>query len=127
MMENNYVVVKPFSYMIECTCPRPDHSYVIDLHKGDILTITEEKRYVDSLGWLMLVLINDHSVYMFVDELEDFVEEGKIYSIVDLELQINYLEFKVNEMLDVMDKEKFEGFAKELVRLKSILDDVKVA
>ncbi|MDE5053241.1 hypothetical protein [Niallia taxi] len=121
-MQNQFLVVKPFQYMVECTCPRPDHTFFLDLHKGDIITVTEEKKYVDSLGWLMLVMINDYSVYMFVQELEDFIDEEKIVSVLDMELKRNYLQFKVNESLDILDKEGFEQYAKELAKVKEMVE-----
>ncbi|TRZ38048.1 hypothetical protein CEQ21_21790 [Niallia circulans] len=121
-MQNQFLVVKPFQYMVECTCPRPDHTFFLDLHKGDIITVTEEKKYVDSLGWLMLVMINDYSVYMFVQELEDFIDEEKIVSVLDMELKRNYLQFKVNESLDTLDKEGFEQYAKELTIVKEMVE-----
>jgi len=121
-MQNQFMVTKPFQYMVECTCPRPDHTFFIDLHKGDIITVTDEKKYVDSLGWLMLVMINDYSVYMFVQELEDFINEEKIVSILDMELKRNYLQFKVNESLDKMDKESFEQYAKDLAKIKEMTE-----
>ncbi|MFT8322827.1 MAG: hypothetical protein ABF649_18305 [Bacillus sp. (in: firmicutes)] len=125
-MKNNYIVASSFQYMIECTCPSPDHVFSINLHKGDMITVTEEKKYIDSLGWLVLVLINDYQVYMYIQELEDFVAERKIYSVMDLDLKINYLQFKVNETLDSLDKNNFSVFAKELVQLREIQDSVAV-
>ncbi len=109
--------------MIECTCPRPEHTFILDLHKGDIITVTEEKKYVDSLGWLLLVMINDYSFFMFVDEIEEFIANKKITSLLDLELRMNYLDYKVNESLDVLNKEKFDVFARELNDLKAIQKD----
>ncbi|MGP7815657.1 hypothetical protein [Niallia sp. 01092] len=125
-MKNNYIVAKSFQYIIECTCPSPDHSFMIDLHKGDIITVTDEQKYVDTLGWLVLVLIKDHRIYMYSQELEEFVKEEKIYSVMDLELRINYLQFKVNETLDSMDKNNFSLYAKELIQLKEIQESVAV-
>ncbi|WP_445490942.1 hypothetical protein [Niallia sp. 03133] len=125
-MKNNYVVTTSFQYMIECTCPSPDHTFIIDVHKGDIITVTEEKKYVDSLGWLALVLINDYRFYMYIQELEDFVSEGKIFSVMDLDLKINYLQYKVNETLDSLDKNNFSFYAKELAKLKEIQESAAV-
>jgi len=125
-MQSNYVVLKSFQYLIECTCPSPDHTFMLEFHKGDTFIITEEKKYVDSLGWLVLVLIKDYSVYMYIDELEEFVAEKKICSIMDLELKINYLQYKVNETLDSMDEGNFSLYAKELVELKEVQDSVAV-
>lgn len=70
----------------------------------------------------MLVMINDYSVYMFVQELEDFIDEEKIVSVLDMELKRNYLQFKVNESLDILDKEGFEQYAKELAKVKEMVE-----
>lgn len=123
MMKNDFIVLTPFQYLIECTCPRPEHTFMLDLHKGDIITVTEERKYVDSLGWLILVMINDYSFFMFVDEIEEFIENKRITSLLDMELRMNYLEFKVNESLDGLNKEQFELFASELNELKSVQKD----
>ncbi|PKG23780.1 hypothetical protein [Niallia nealsonii] len=125
-MNNNYVVLKSFQYLIECTCPSPEHTFMLEFDKGDTFIITDEKKYVDSLGWLVLVLIKNSSVYMYIDELEEFVEDKKICSIMDLELKINYLEYKVNETLDSMDEGNFSLYAKELSALKEVQDSVAV-
>jgi hypothetical protein len=122
-MKNDFIVLTPFQYMIECTCPRPEHTFMLDLHKGDIITVTEERKYVDSLGWLLLVMINDYSFFMFVDELEEFIATKKMTSLLDMELRMNYLEYKVNESLDGLNKEQFELFASELNELKSVQKD----
>ncbi|WP_312094478.1 hypothetical protein [Niallia sp.] len=119
-MNNDFIVLTPFQYMIECTCPRPEHTFILDLHKGDIIAVTEERKYVDSLGWLILVMIKDYSFYMFVDEIEEFVANKKITALLDMELRMNYLEYKVNESLDGLNKADFEVFARELNELKSI-------
>ncbi|HEO8419187.1 hypothetical protein [Niallia sp. FSL W8-0635] len=123
-MKNEFIVLTPFQYMIECTCPRPEHTFILDLHKGDIITVTEEKKYVDSLGWLLLVMIKDYSFFMFVDEIEEFIATKKITSLLDMQLRMNYLEFKVNESLDVLNKEQFELFASELNELKAVQKDL---
>ena len=125
-MKNDFIVLAPFQYMIECTCPRPEHSFILDLHKGDIITVTEERKYVDSLGWLLLVMIKDYSFFMFVDEIEEFISSKKITSLLDMELRMNYLEYKVNESLDGLNKELFDLFASELNDLKSIQKDLAV-
>ncbi|GKU80726.1 hypothetical protein [Niallia sp. NCCP-28] len=125
-MKNDYVVLKSFQYLIECTCPSPDHTFMLEFDKGDTFIITDEKKYVDSLGWLVLVLIKNSSIYMYIDELEEFVEDKKICSIIDLELKINYLEYKVNETLDSMDECNFSLYAKELAVLKEVQDSVAV-
>lgn len=122
-MKNDFIVLTPFQYMIECTCPRPEHTFILDLHKGDIITITEERKYVDSLGWMLLVMINDTSFYMFTDEIEEFIEQKKISSLLDIEWRMIYLEYKVNESLDKLNKEEFNQFALELNELKQIQEN----
>ena len=123
-MNNDFIVLTPFPYMIECTCPSPEHTFILDLHKGDIITVSEERKYVDSLGWLILVMIKDYSFYMFVDEIEEFVANKQITGLLDMEWRMNYLEYKVNESLDGLNKENFEVFARELNDLKSIQKDL---
>lgn len=54
-MKNDFIVLAPFQYMIECTCPRPEHTFILDLHKGDIITVTEEKNTLIRLAGFYLL------------------------------------------------------------------------
>lgn len=69
-------------------------------------------------------MVNDYSFFMFIDEIEEFIANKKITSLMDMELRMNYLEYKVNESLDGLNKEQFELFAKELNDLKSIQNEL---
>ncbi|MEM5592979.1 hypothetical protein AAHH67_16565 [Niallia circulans] len=69
-------------------------------------------------------MVNDYSFFMFIDEIEEFIANKKITSLMDMELRMNYLEYKVNESLDGLNKEQFELFAKELNTLKSLQNEL---
>ncbi|KAB7673174.1 hypothetical protein [Bacillus sp. B1-b2] len=125
-MTNDFIVTTPFQYLIECTCPRPEHTFILNLQVGDRITITEERKYVDSLGWMLLVHINEYNFFMFIDEIEEFITEKKISSIIDMELRMNYLTYKVNESLDSLNKDLFDMYAKELNDWKQIQESISV-
>lgn len=117
-MNSSFVTLKPFEYELNCNCPE---RHPIHFSAGDILTIEEEKRYVDGLGWYVLITINDeYNIFMFSDDIEHLYMKGTICAISDLDLRINYLRFKVNEALDTRDKDAFLLFSSELGKVMNL-------
>lgn len=117
-MNSSFVTLKPFEYELNCKCPE---RHPIHFSAGDILTIEEEKRYVDGLGWYVLITINDeYNIFMFSDDIEHLYMKGTICAISDLDLRINYLRFKVNEALDTRDKDAFLLFSSELGKVMNL-------
>jgi hypothetical protein len=57
---------------------------------------------------------------MHVEDIEDLYSKGSICSILDLNLKINHLSFKVNEALDAHDRESFLSFSEELSNVQKI-------
>ncbi|MGE7921328.1 hypothetical protein ACQKM9_20670 [Viridibacillus sp. NPDC093762] len=57
-----------------------------------------------------------------MEDIEGLYNKGMICSILDLELKIFHLNFKVNEALDEHDKELFILFANELRNFQKIKD-----
>ncbi|WP_129730994.1 IDEAL domain-containing protein [Ectobacillus funiculus] len=117
-MNSNFVTLKSFEYELNCNCPERHPIY---FSAGDILTIEEERRYVDGMGWYVLITINDeYNMFMFLEDIEHLRMKGTICAISDLDLRINYLRFKVNEALDTRDKEAFLIFSSELGKVMNL-------
>jgi uncharacterized protein YpiB (UPF0302 family) len=49
-----------------------------------------------------------------VEDIEELQSKGSICSIWDLDLKINYLNFKIDEALDAHDRESFLSLSDEL-------------
>lgn len=94
---------------------------MIEFFPGDVWTITNERKYVDCLGWHFLIEVNEEfQFFMHVEDIEELYSKGSICSILDLNLKINFLSFKINEALDAHDRESFLSFADELSNVKEI-------
>ncbi|TQR12301.1 hypothetical protein [Psychrobacillus soli] len=122
-MNDRFVILEFFQHEVSCCCPGQKHQHLIEFHQGDVWTITNERKYVDCLGWHFLVTVNgEFRFLMHVEDMEDLYNNGSICSVLDLELKTIHLNFKINEALDAHDKESFLLFANELTNLREIKD-----
>ncbi|PJN87244.1 IDEAL domain-containing protein [Bacillus sp. mrc49] len=120
-MDKNHVILEPFQHQVSCCCPGQKHLHMIDFFPGDVWTITDERKYVDCLGWHFLIVVNEeYQFFMQVADIEELYSNGTICSILDLDLRINHLGFKINEALDAHDRESFLSFADELSSVQEI-------
>lgn len=127
-MIERFIVLELLQHQVSCCCPGQQHQHIIEFRQGDVLTITGERKYVDCLGWHVLIDINDEfQFFMYAAEIEELHAEGSICSISDLELRINYLRFKVDEALDAHDRESFLSFVDELCSIKEIKSKMQCA
>ncbi|AOH54407.1 hypothetical protein ABE28_008580 [Peribacillus muralis] len=120
-MDKNHVILELFQHQVTCCCPGEKHQHMIEFFPGDVWTITDERKYVDCLGWHFLIVVNEeYQFFMQVGEIEELYSEGTICSILDLDLRINHLGYKINEALDAHDRESFLSFADELSNIQEI-------
>ncbi|KKI91200.1 hypothetical protein WQ54_16115 [Bacillus sp. SA1-12] len=126
-MNEHFIAVKPFEHQIECFCPDGDHSDEIMIKYGDIIEVSKERKYVIDHGWYGLVIINNYySFYMSLDSLNQYFKKGTILSRLDIELKVNYLNFRIDQSLDEGDEVSFNyhtKFLKRLTDLKVELDN----
>ncbi|MFE8702955.1 hypothetical protein ACFYKX_20310 [Cytobacillus sp. FJAT-54145] len=121
MYHQNFIILKNFHYQVECYCPCSEHAQFLEFEKGDTLTITSEKKYLDGMGWFFLVEWNhNHRYFMSIKEIEAIYNDLKMCSFMDLELRTNYFNFKVNQSLDKGDREQFLFFSEQLSELKNL-------
>lgn len=122
-MNDRFIILELFQHEVSCCCPGQKHQHMIEFHQGDVWTITNERKYVDCLGWHFLVTVNSEFQFLIhVEDFEDLYKKSSICSFLDLDLKIIHLNFKVNEALDAKDKESFLLFANELTNLQKIKD-----
>jgi hypothetical protein len=118
-MNHRFVVLKHFVFELDCTCSNCMQK--IEMKKGNILTITPEKKYADGMGWYFLIDINnEHQIYISIYDFEGFYLDGKICSFLDFELRMNYIEYKVNQALDLKDCTQFEHYANKKNEMKKL-------
>lgn len=114
-MDTHFIIMKPFCHEVGCCCPEQQHQHMINFRQGDIWTITNNRKYVDGLGWYCLIDINNEfQFFIYVDDIQELHAKGSICSIWDLDLKINYLNFKINKALDTYDREAFLSLSNEL-------------
>ncbi|KGP71415.1 hypothetical protein [Pontibacillus yanchengensis] len=123
-MYSSFIVTAPFKHEVECFCSDVKHTNTITFRKGDHLYLTEEKRYVDDIGWYFKVLINDmYSAYFIITDLEKLYQMEYLHSLFDIELEINYYQYKVNQALDEKDEETFTDYVTKLEKRQKLLQN----
>ncbi|MGE7922674.1 hypothetical protein ACQKND_05775 [Viridibacillus arvi] len=123
-MNENLIILELFQHEVSCCCPKK-HQHILEFHQGDVWIITK-KKYDDSLGWHFLVTVNsEFQFHIKAEDIEELYNKGRICSILDLELKILNLNFKVNEALDEHDKESFILFTNELSNVQKVKDKMK--
>jgi hypothetical protein len=127
-MDKQFVIMKPFCHEVGCCCPEQQHQHMINFRQGDIWTITNNRKYVDGLGWYCLIDINNEfQFFIYVDDIQELHVKGSICSIWDLDLKINHLNFKINEALDTHDREVFLSLSNELHHVQQVKSKMNYA
>lgn len=123
-MNENFIILEKFQHEVSCCCPGQKHKHMIEFLQSDVWTITKEQKFDDLLGWHYLVIVNREFQFLIqVDDIEKLCKQGRICSILDLELKIIHLNLNVNKALDAHDKESFILFANELNIFQKIKDN----
>jgi hypothetical protein len=83
------------------------------LNYGDILTISNEGKYVLGIGWFVLIIINGEiKDYVRTVELEKAIDSNQAQSLIDLMLEFFILSHQVDKALEDRNKELFLSFSK---------------
>lgn len=119
------IVRESFDHHIDCFCPSQDHYEVFHFKRGDLVEVTEESKYMMEMGWYFLLRINNQdSYYISIHDIESYYEDKKLSSILDLELEINHLEYKVDQALILNEEEQFHISVTKLIPLKELFSEV---
>jgi hypothetical protein len=107
-MSQHFIVAKTFEHQIDCFCPGGEHADLLIIKKTDRIEVKDDRKFVMDSGWYSLVIINNEwFLYMALEDLDQYFMKGYIYSMLDIELKINYLQFQVNLALDKGDEVLF--------------------
>lgn len=119
-MAHHFIVVNNFSHQVDCFCTGEVHSEFITFKQGDVIEVTNDRKFTMA-GWYFLLLINNHyPYYIAIDDLEKYNKHEQILSIVDIELKINYLQFQINQALDTNNKVTFLDYTPKLKDLNNL-------
>lgn len=123
-MHRYFIASKLFEHPIDCFCPDGDHATVLPIEKGDIIELTNNRKFIMDRGWYFLVVVNNHEncFYMAIDDLEYYYSKELIFSMLDIELKLNYSQYKIDQALDEGDKQIFRQFTKQFKDLKELWD-----
>ncbi|MYL21077.1 hypothetical protein GLW04_14330 [Halobacillus litoralis] len=118
-MEQYLYAVKPFEYRTETT--EDSQADVKTLTEGDVLHVTGLPLYVDQMGWFVEVQINDDAPFsMSIPSMDDCYDQGLLFTEMDLDLAINYYEFKIDQSLVSKDEVSFHESKHALDRFKQL-------
>jgi hypothetical protein len=126
IMVGYYIAVKTFEHLIECFCPGGNHADVVTINKGDIIKVTNERKFKMANGWYFLVEVNGRCIfYMALEDLEYYFIKEQLSSMFDIELKRNYLKFKINQALDTGEETSFMNYTTELKKINNLKEKFK--
>ncbi|MBT2686613.1 hypothetical protein J7I93_00285 [Bacillus sp. ISL-47] len=121
-MNEHYIAINTFQHDIDCFCPDAYHAFSITIPKGNLIEVTPERKFTMAKGWYVFVVINEqHAFYMAIEDLEQYIKNENILSSMDLDLKINFLQFKIDQDLERGDESSFAihtNLLNELRKLK---------
>ncbi|MEK5440935.1 hypothetical protein [Fredinandcohnia sp. FSL W7-1320] len=124
-MKHRFVLLRTSVIEVECPCTKCEGLKKIEVKKGTVLTITPDRKYVDNLGWYVLIDFDDKfQVYINIHDFEKYYFENMFCSFIDLDLKLNYLEYKLNESLDERNEEAFHILSSELMDMNELREKI---
>ncbi|MEQ6378297.1 hypothetical protein RZN25_15905 [Bacillaceae bacterium S4-13-56] len=107
-MRQHFVVANTFKHRMNCFCHEKKHDCFFTLKEGDVIEVTNDRKFTIGNGWYHLTFINGQfPFYMRPDELDQYNSDGQLLSLLDIELKLNYLHFHINQSLDKKEKMSF--------------------
>ncbi|MCQ6276243.1 IDEAL domain-containing protein [Bacillus sp. V3B] len=114
-MFRHFIAIKTFEHQMDCFCSDGTHAEVLTIHKEDIIEIINERKFMIEKGWYFLIRMNNqYNFHIALEDLERYYLNERLLSLIDIELALNYLQFKVDQALDTGDEELFLNFTKKL-------------
>lgn len=118
-MEQFFYVVEPFEYRPETS--EDAQADVKSFAHGDILHVTGLPLYVDQMGWFVEVQKNEDAPFsLSIPYMDDCYDQGLLFTEMDLDLAINYYEFKIDQSLVSKDEGSFHESKSALDQFKQL-------
>ncbi|MBN8235463.1 hypothetical protein JF544_09380 [Halobacillus kuroshimensis] len=118
-MEQFLYVVEPFEYR-----PGTSEDGTADVKSfahGDTLHVTGLPVYVDQMGWFVEVQKNEDAPFSLpIPYMDECYDQGLLFTEMDLDLAINYYEFKIDQSLVSKDEFSFHESKVALDRFKQL-------
>lgn len=125
-MNEHYIAMNTFQHDIDCFCPDDYHAFSITLQKGDLIEVTPERKFTLAKGWYTFVVINEqHAFYMAMEDLEQYILNENIKSMLDIDLKINYLQYKIDQDLESGDKASFARHTNLLSETRKLKEELE--
>jgi hypothetical protein len=125
-MKHCLYVIKPFRYereSKECNCHE-----TIRFDKGLRLYVVNDPFYIENSGWFVYVQIQKDAPFRmsasFIDEL---YRKQAVMTWMDVELQLNYQQHKVDQALHARDEGLFRFYTNTFTQLKKLYHHETVA
>lgn len=125
-MFRHFIASKSFEHKIECFCADRHHAGQVTIQRGDIIELTNERKFIQDQGWYFLIGMNDgRHFYIALEDLENYYVSGHLFSLVDLELKVNYCKYKINVALDTGDEATFMDLTCELIESRQLKEKIE--
>jgi hypothetical protein len=125
-MIGHYIAASEFEHPIHCLCPGGGHTGLLSLQQGDIIEVINERKYTIAKGWHSLIHINKHwFVYISERDLEECCTKKQLLNSLDIDLELNYLHFKINEALDTGNKTDFHALTRQLKEMAGLKESIE--
>jgi hypothetical protein len=91
----------------------------IHLQKGDTIEITNDGYYESEIGWCILIIINEKAkLYVPLTDLEDYLLQKDLLSLVDLQIKLSLWQTQVNHALEQRNEAWFKFVARKISSLQ---------
>lgn len=110
-----FIARKTFTHQIDCFCPGSIHAATLTINKMDIIEVTSEESFTFNNEWYVLAILNNQGhFYIALEDLDQYFHLGRLVTDFDLELKLNYLQFQIDQALEIRDEELFLNHTKKL-------------
>ncbi|MED3763594.1 hypothetical protein [Ureibacillus terrenus] len=108
----NFIVADNRGIEFQCFCQGYKKEnlvlHPVFLEQGDLLTITNRKKYIVDVGWFILVKINDsQEEFLPVDELEEAMTNEALLDEIGCMLKMLSISYYLDQALAIRNKKEF--------------------
>ncbi|MCE7793815.1 hypothetical protein K8O68_15490 [Salipaludibacillus sp. CUR1] len=114
-MVGYYISLLKFSHVVNCLCRKGAPSATLQINAGDVIEVTNECKLFKDAGWFFMAAVNGKKCgFIAHEELVNYLNDKKLVTMLDIELHINHLKYKLDLALDQRNKDCFNVYTKKL-------------